>query len=156
MLKSMSYFLVVCGLFSLLSCGSDDDDDNDLVNEQIPQEEEVSNFSTRLNNNLLIAGIRCNGGETTEYGGETYTCERDEWLITVDDGNTCNQAGRCTEIGVIPIVAELDRTDIISIPEYTFFKIDPQSPMNVSQQSAINDVWVRFDLNDEKAKVVFR
>lgn len=147
-------FLMILCLAALTACGGDDDD-NDLVNEQLPQEEEVSEFSTRINNNLLIAGRRCEGAETTtDANGATVTCEKDQWLVTLDDVNTCTPGGGCTEIGVIPFVAELDRVDRVTIPEYTFFEIDPLSAITPSQASVIDDYLVRFDLNDEEAKVI--
>lgn len=142
-------------LAALVSCGSDNDDDDDIVNEQLPQEEEISNFSTRINNNLLIAGTRCEGTETTtDANGATVTCARDQWLITLDNVNTCTPAGACTEVGVVPFVAELDRTDRVTVPEYTFFEIDPLSAVTAAQENTIDDYLVRFDLNDEQATVI--
>jgi hypothetical protein len=147
---------LILSLTALVACGGDDDNDDDsLENEQLPQEEEVSKFSTRINNNLLIAGTRCEGSETTtDSGGATVTCEKNQWLITLDNINICTPAGACTEIGVIPFVAELDRVDRVSIPEYTFFEIDPLSNVTPSQASTIDDYLVRFDLNDKEAKVI--
>lgn len=148
--------LMILTLAALVACGGDnDDDDNSPENEQLPQEEQVSNFSTRLNNNLLIAGARCEGTETTtDANGATVTCQRDQWLITLDNANTCTPAGACTEIGVIPFVAELDRIDRVTVPEYTFFEIDPVSAVTPAQRNTIDDYLVRFDLNDEEAEVV--
>lgn len=153
--KPFSTFLLALSLLTLVSCGSDDDDD-DLINLQLPQEEEVSNFATRVSPTLAVSGSRCEGSETTTSGGTTYNCQRDQWLISIDDVNTCTPAGACTEIGVIPFVAELDRTDRVSIPEYTFFEIDPISPVTPQQVAIINDIWVRFDLNSDKAEVIER
>ena len=150
-------WILILSLAALVSCGNDNDDDdnNDLLNEQLPQEEEVTNFSTRLSNTLLIAGTLCEGTETTtDANGATVTCQRDQWLITLDNANTCTPEGACTEIGVIPFVAELDRTDRVSIPENTFFEIDPLSAVTTSQRNTIDDYLVRFDINDEEAEVV--
>lgn len=152
----MKKLSLILSLAALVSCGGDNDDDNDdLQNEQFPQEETVSSFSTRLSNNLLIAGTRCEGSETTtDSNGATVTCARDQWLITVDNVNTCTPAGACTEIGVIPFVAELDREDRVTVPEYTFFEIDPISSVTASQANTVDDYLVRFDINDEAATVV--
>lgn len=141
----------------LVACGSDDDDD-DLVNIELPQEEEVSSFSTRLSPNLLIAGVRCEGNETTtDATGAQVGCEKDNWLITIDDVNTCTGDGICTEVAVIPIVAELDRNDRVDIgDESTFFEIDPVSAVTESQARIANDYLVRFELDDETATVISR
>lgn len=141
MTKILSYFLI--GSLSLAGCGSDDDKKDILL----PQEEEAQEFSTRLSNNLLVAGEKCRGGETVDSNSESYSCETDQWLIRIDNVNTCNADGACTEIAVNPFIAELDRVDRVSIPEYTFFEIDALSPVNASQMSVMNDVLVRFDLN---------
>jgi len=151
----MKKILMLLTLVALASCGDDNDDDNDLLNEQLPQEEEVTDFSTRLTNSLLIAGRRCEGGETTtDANGATVTCDRDQWLITVDNVNTCTPGGACTEIGVVPFIAELDREDRVSIPEYTFFEIDPLSAVTPAQDSTVDNYLVRFDINDEEATVI--
>lgn len=146
-------------LSALISCGGSSygDNDDDPENEQVPQEERVSNFSTRINNNLLIAGTRCEGSETTtDSSGTTVTCARNQWLITLDNVNRCTPAGACTEIGVIPFVAELDRTDRVTIPEFTFFEIDPLSAVSRSQANTIDDYLVRFDVINEQATVIHK
>ena len=154
----MKKITMILFLAALTACGGgygDNDDDDDPENEQIPQEEAVSNFSTRINNRLLIAGTRCQGSETTtDANGATVTCQRDQWLITLDNVNTCTAGGACTEIGVIPFVAELDRTDRVTIPEFTFFEIDPLSAVTPTQENTIDDYLVRFDLNNEQATVI--
>ncbi len=152
----MKKLALILSLAALVSCGGDNDDDNDdPENEQIPQEENVSNFSTRINNNLLIAGTRCEGSETTtDSNGTVVTCARNQWLITLDNANRCTPAGACTEIGVIPFVAELDRSDRVSVPESTFFEIDPISSVTATQANTIDDYLVRFDIIDEEATVV--
>lgn len=145
------FYSCLLGSLLLAGCGNDGDN-NDLL---LPQEEEAEEFSTRLSTRLLVSGERCRGGETAESNGEIYTCEQDQWLIRIDNVNVCDSQGRCTEIGVNPFIAELDREDRVSIPEYTYFEIDPQSPVNASQISVINDVLVRFNLNGE-TDVVFK
>lgn len=148
-MKALVLFLVI-----LASCGYNKDG-NDYQSAQTPQEEAVTDFSTRINNNLLIAGKRCNGGETTtDANGATVTCPRDQWLITLDNINQCTPGGSCTEVGVVPFVATLERTDRVTVPEFTFFSINPQSSITNGQATTINNFLVRFDLNNETASVV--
>lgn len=150
---------LIISLSILISCGSDDDDDEDLFNIQLPQEEEIGNFSTRLSPNLLIAGVRCEGNETTiDATGAEVSCEKDKWLVTLDNVNTCTADGTtCTEVAVVPIVAELDRNDRIDVSdEFTFFEIDPVSAVTATQSEIADDYLVRFDLDEETATVISR
>lgn len=156
-MKKLSWkqLAMILSLVALVSCGNDDDDDDDLVNVQLPQEEEVGTFSTRLNNNLLIAGTRCEGSETTtDSSGTEVNCAKDEWLITLDNVNVCTDDGLCTEVAVLPFVAELDRVDRVDVPDSTFFEIDPISAVTPAQENEIGKYLVRFDLNDESATVI--
>jgi hypothetical protein len=161
-MKTLSWktLLMILALASLTACGgdgynSDDDDDDDVTNEQFPQEENVNEFSTRLTPTLLIAGKRCEGTETTtDATGTNVTCAKDKWLVTLDDANTCTPQGLCTEIGVVPFVAELDRSDRIELPRFTYFQIDPLSAVTPTQEDKIDDFLVKFDLQDENAEVV--
>lgn len=152
------HLALIISLSCLLACGSDDDDDEDLVNIELPQEEEIESFSTRLSPTLLIAGARCEGNETTiDANGAQVGCEKDNWLITIDNVNTCTPEGACTEVAVVPIVAELDRNDRIDISdESTFFEIDPVSAVTAIQSEIANDYLVRFELDDEEARVISR
>lgn len=117
----------------------------------LPQE-----FRTRLDNNLLISGVRCVGGETTEdEQNQTFTCLRNQFLITLDDINICDAAD-CTEIIVDPIIAELqlveeedDRSE-----QFDFFHMNPISPASAEQIRILNEVEVRADNNG--AQVAFR
>ncbi len=153
--KQMAMILSLCVLFS---CGSDDDDSDDLVNLELPQEEEIGSFSTRLSPTLLIAGVRCEGNETTtDATGAQVGCEKDNWLVTIDDVNTCTTDGICTEVAVTPFVAELDRNDRVDVSdELTFFEIDPVSAVTPNQAEIANDYLVRFELDDERATVISR
>lgn len=151
MTKLVSYFLILSSLTVFTSCGSSDDDNETLL----PQEEQANEFSTRLNSNLLVSGVKCEGGETAESNGQFYICERDQWFIQIDNVNTCNEDGVCTEIAVNPFIADLDRTDRVTLPEYTYFEMVAISPVNASQMSVINDVLVRFAINGE-TDVVFK
>lgn len=150
MTKILSGFLFFSCVLFLASCGSNNDDDNVATGGTGPgQEEEVlaRDFSTRINNNLLVEGARCQGGETTTYDGVTYTCDPGEWLIVLDNMNTCSDDGQCTQIAVPSIVATLDDTDDITIPEYNYAEIDPESPVSEKQREVINRVYIRYDMN---------
>lgn len=150
--------LLMSSLILLFACGSDDDDE-DLVNIELPQEEEVESFSTRLSSTLLIAGTRCEGNETTiDATGMEVGCEKDNWLITIDNVNTCSADSTiCTEVAVTPIVAELDRNDRIDVSdESTFFEIDPVSAVTPEQSEIADDYLVRFELDDKTARVISR
>lgn len=149
--KYLTLSMFMClGLFT--SCGYQE---TDTHYKPTPQEEQAQDFSTRLSDKLLIAGTKCNGNETTEYGGQTYNCKLGEWLITIDNVNSCTPQGACTEVGIIPIVGELDLADIVSIPELSYFKIDAKTPVTSEQQTILNNVYVRFNTNGE-TKVINR
>ena len=79
-------FLSACGGRSS-GYGGDNDDSKD------PQEEEEApapdTFSTRLRSNLLIAGEKCRGGETSENNGQVITCNSGQYLITIDNRTGC-------------------------------------------------------------------
>jgi hypothetical protein len=153
------YLILIVCLSVLFSCGSDDNDNNDdLVNLEFPQEEDIGSFSTRLSPSLLISGIRCEGNETTiDATGNDVLCPKDDWLITIDNVNTCTAEGFCTEVAVTPIVAELDRNDRIDVSDIsTFFEIDPVSAVTQEQSDIANDYLVRFEIDDETARVIPR
>lgn len=156
MTKFLSGLLFFISAFLLVSCGSNNDDDSVAAGGTGPgQEEEVlaRNFSTRINPNLLVEGTRCQGGETTTYNGTTYTCESGEWLMVLDNINTCSIDGQCTQIEVPSIVADLDDTEIISAPEFRFAEIDPESPVSEKQREVINRVYIRYDMNGDTEAV---
>lgn len=149
--------LSVLLLSLLIACGSDDNDSNDdLINLELPQEEEIGSFSTRINPSLLISGVRCEGNETTtDARGEEVGCSKDNWLVTIDNVNTCTVDGVCTEVAVVPIVAELDRSDRIDVSDrLTFFEIDPVSAVTQEQSDIAGDYLVRFDLENEVGTVI--
>lgn len=131
-------------LLLLAACGGDNNDDN---GDNTPQSESTLDFSTRLSRSLLISGVRCQGGETTIISGRNYTCDFNQWLIFIDDVNTCDANGACTEVGVFPIIADLNPSGIVSVPEYTFFDIGPDTPVTPAQATVISQVRIRFDLN---------
>lgn len=143
----MKWMLLLC---FLVSCT-----DNTGYTNQIPAREETTfaqYFSTRLTNQLLISGSRCQGTESTDSEGVTYFCNRDEWLVVVDYFNSCTPEG-CTEIDVRPIIALLvnPRGDRFN----TFFEIAPVIPVTRETTAYLESVFLRVD-NTGQATVVFR
>lgn len=142
--------ILICLSLGLTSCGSDDDDNHRVIIEE--EVFEARNFSTRIDNNLLVAGTRCEGGETTEYDGETHECNEGEWLVILDQQNVCTDDGVCTEIYVYPVVANLQTS---SGPDENFHYsiIEPISPVSESQQEVIDKVFIRTDFEGKTEAV---
>jgi hypothetical protein len=133
-------------LFFVISCS--DNTGYSLANNPTNEEEPrvpIERFSTRLNNNLLIAGIRCNGGEQTDNEGQTYTCLAGDYLITVDNINYCTPEG-CTDVNVIPVIASLIGTGGDAVT--AFYDIRPVNEVSSAQAAILEDVQVR-SRNDE-------
>lgn len=111
-----------------------------------------TSFSTRLNPELAIFGVRCRGGETTEVPNEdgtssVYVCRTNQWLVTVDNVNTCNPDGACTEIGVFPAIANLQRSANSNPPEQCTFNMKARTPLSREQRFYLNIYQVRFFIN---------
>lgn len=112
--------------------------------EQFPQA--PIEFKTRLSNTLEIEGRQCIGTETTEVGGHGSKCLAGQYLIYIDNINSCDISGQCTDFEIIPIVAEL--VDINArTPGASIFSIDPLSPVTVTQNTILQSINVRSDLN---------
>lgn len=160
--KLLLTLLLSLSLFTVVSCGSDDDDDsgpNPPLLEEGPGGPigSIRDFDTRLSPNLRISGQRCEGGETTnDPQHPTQTCDRDEWLVTVDNDNTCTADGICTEIFVFPFVAELDRQEEEDTTEFVYYEIEPESPVEQDERAALRTVWVRVNRLTGEANVVER
>lgn len=111
-------------------------------------------FETRLNNQLLIEGVRCRGGETTEVEHDdgtssVYVCRRGQWLVTVDNINTCTDEGLCTEIFVFPIITNLSRAGNSNPPYQCTYNFWPRSPASHEQRRIMRDHQVRFSRDTE-------
>lgn len=165
--------LLALSLVMFVGCGSDDDDADRST---IPQQEEdtgggngdngdgdgsqalLRDFNTRLSPSLAVKGERCQGGETLEDPeAPAETCDRDEWLVTIDNDNTCTENGDiCTEIFVYPFIAKLDRSETRTTDQYNFYRIDPESPIQQDEREVIQDVWVRADKETGETTVVRR
>lgn len=150
--EMLIYFML---LSILAACGSDyGDNDSSIDTTQSEEAPAPNTFNTRLNSTLLIAGDKCLGGETSEYNGQVITCTAGQYLVTVDNINTCEPSGTCTEVGVFPIIGELQITND-SDPNFSFYSILPRSPISIAQSNALNAVTVKTGFNGA-AEVVFR
>lgn len=140
-------------LFILVSCSDNTGYDH---NDGLSREENDSffpftSFDTRLTTNLAISGTVCQGDEIVESQGRTYGCERDSWLVIVDNVNFCTPEG-CTEVEVRPIIAGLqsrnggDRTQ--------FFDILPAIPVDDRIEGILDDVLVRYTVSEEPVVVL--
>jgi hypothetical protein len=132
--------------------GSDGDDGNDEDRPAGPWGDE---FETRINNNLKIEGEKCQGGETFEDldTGETRVCEADQWMVTVDDQNTCGDEGICTQIFVPPFLARLEEDR--RTRRYQYLEIKPEQPVRDGITEVLEQYLVRFN-RDGEGKVVER
>lgn len=109
-------------------------------------------FQTRLNPKLSFEGTKCFGGEEVEIMEDevsrVISCEKDQWIITVDNKNYCNEEF-CTEIYNYPFTAELKQINFPSAAEYTFHSIVPFTKVDESTQQDLRTHIVRFDPNGE-------
>ncbi len=103
-------------------------------------------FNTRLNNSLLISGLKCRGDETTESYGNGANCLANEYLVTIDEVNICDEDGRCTESIVIPIVAQLINTNA-GLDGYAIFNIEAISSASDRQLKVLSSVFIVSDIN---------
>jgi hypothetical protein len=119
-----------------------------------------TSFNTRLSDQLLISGVRCRGGETTQYIDSTgveriFICQKGQWLVTVDNVNTCAPNGGCTEIGVFPFVSVLKKTSDSSLPDQCTYLIKAVSPISDETRQDLNRYQVRF-YDDQSPLVIPR
>jgi hypothetical protein len=118
-------------------------------------EQAVSNFSTRINDLLAIAGQKCNGSETTsDANGQSATCNPGQWLVTLDNVNRCVNGAGCTQIAVTPFVADLDPTINPDDPGATFYNIQPDSSVSTAVAMAIDQFEVRVDNDSGDTSIV--
>jgi hypothetical protein len=118
-------------------------------------EQAIPNFSTRINDQLLIAGTQCQGGETTtDANGLSATCLQNQWLITLDDTNTCTNGASCTQFVVTPFIADLVLNTTPGVPGVSFYDIVPVSSVTDHQTSTIQTFFVRVDQTTGDTTVV--
>lgn len=94
-----------------------------------------NSFNTRLSNDLLISGTKCPGDEE---------CLRNQWRVTVDNINTCTPGGGCTEVGILPFIANLVLVRNGSNATTAYYNILPVSPVDNQTFRDANEHWVRF------------
>lgn len=139
-------------LFLFLSCT---DNTGYNRNDNLSREEEGSffpfnSFSTRLSPKLLISGTLCQGGEVVDSEGRTYGCERESWLVIVDDVNFCTPEG-CTEVEVRPFIAGLQARN--GGADTQFFEIVPAIPISSRTEDILDDVLIRYTVSEEPVVV---
>lgn len=148
-MKVLLLFLV---LQLSVACGSDDDDSDNVVigtpEEQTAECPDFHSFETRLRTNLLISGVECSGGEILEIPGENgpeiIECQRNQWLVTVDNQNTCTIDGVCTEIFVTPVVSNLTEASVSNPPERgCSYDIVPLGPLTPEQLQEVRQHEIR-------------
>jgi hypothetical protein len=152
--KSCSFLL----LLLLIACsegGGGYDGSSRGEPSQPEQEIEAQDFSTRLNDQLLISGDNCDGGETIEIGGRELVCSSNQWLITIDNVNTCSPSGDCTESEVDSMIGEVRQAEDTN-PDYIFYEIIPVTEITLEQQNILNQVQVRSDVSGENAIAIFK
>lgn len=115
------------------------------VSEETPANNEFilgASFNTRLFPYLALKGSQCVGNETTQFEGQVVYCEIDQWLVTVDNQNTCDQNG-CTSISVSAFVSKLEENINIRTNQYRFFEIVPVSTVRARQRQILRGVYLR-------------
>ena len=134
-------------LVSLIACGSDTDDSAKVV--EVPEEESIEcpdfdSFETRLRSNLLIAGERCED------------CQQDQWLVTIDNQNTCTSDGICTKIFVSPVISDLTESSVSLPPDLgCTYDMNPLGPLSSEQLEEMKKHEVRV-LEGENPEVFLK
>ena len=100
-------------------------------------------FSTRLNSTLLIAGDKCLGNETTGTFGNGDICDAGQYLIYIDNVNTCSGT-ICTTNVVTPIIAELNDIDA-RLEGVKVYEIEARSITTNEQENILETVLVKSD-----------
>lgn len=155
MKHKISVFSVIAIILFICSCGNSDFGGGTAKDFQTQDETNQppfspENFETRLNANLAVSGTRCLGGERPDEDNPKQTCNAGEWLIYLDDQNTCtSDLATCTEISVTPIIAKLNYNDNRSNVEATYYFISPHSPTTARQRLAISKLLIRTQANGD-------
>lgn len=166
MLKLLALFLF--SLLLLTGCSEDIRDARDAFSltgqqlEQIAREQEAEvnpdvpfddSFSTQITNQLFVGGNRCRGNERVQVDNNgdpaTFLCQRDQWLVTVDDVNVCDNADTCDRpTSVAPFIANLRREQGSFGTGIEVFHIRPASPVSNAVNDVVNTYVVRFNRRD--------
>jgi hypothetical protein len=145
--KSVRSIALIFLLLTSFSCAEDFRGySNDELGQQQTNTSDLPNFTSRLTNELLVAGEKCFGGEVVNSEGQAFTCQFSQWLITVDNVNDCTPEG-CTEVFVPPVIGTLRRSSTQG--GGTFFDILPAIPVSPEISSILGSVIVRFSVNED-------
>lgn len=122
-----------------------------------PQEEEEGapfdffRFESRVSPELAISGTLCEGNEVVVSEGSTHLCERNHWLIFVDNLNRCTPEG-CTDFEVNPVAAAL--RPLNSDASTIIFSIEPAVPVSDVIEDILERIFVRFTPKEEPTVIV--
>jgi hypothetical protein len=154
--QKLSTITFMASVMLLTACGEDFSGGSRVFTPQQEEQPTIPSpveFRTRLNNSLLIAGVRCKGDETTEPGGHGSQCVAGNYLVFIDDVNICN-SGICTDFVVTPIVGSLEDINTRDPISKVFFII-PESEVSGAQKTILDNVALEVDINGNGA-VFFR
>lgn len=176
--KSMKFTtLTLCFLFLTISCGKSlheskppgqerevaDFNDTDTwenapMGRRQPTTPWSNAFSTRVNPQLALSGVKCTGEESIEVNWQGapvfYRCHPGQWLIVIDEKNICDNSG-CTQIMIQPFIANLRFEFVNSSQNVAFYHIRPISPLDRESWQVVHSYWVRFEKN-QNPKIVLK
>jgi hypothetical protein len=124
--------------------------DRDREAEQNPDVPFDDSFSTQITNQLFVSGSKCVGNERLQVNSTenpaTFLCRRDQWLVTVDDVNVCDNPDSCDRTTpVSPFIANLRKQPGNFRSGVEVFLIVPVSPVTNAVKDVTDTYWVRFD-----------
>lgn len=108
-------------------------------------------FHTRIHNKLAISGRLCEGGERT-FGVESEICKKGQWMVNVDNINTCSDEGWCTEMAAPSFIAELERANIFIPHTGDYYDIIPVSKVSGDVNMILKKYWLHD--HEDKSEVV--
>lgn len=118
------------------------------VVDEVQAEEQIApppqGFETRLSSKLSVSGEICRGDETIIFENVTYNCEAKQYLVRIDNINTCQGDANCTNFAVPAIIADLVKAST-ETPNFSVFDIDPVSPVEEEQNTVLNVIGVKTD-----------
>lgn len=136
-------------LFIVTGCAEDFSGGTRWLDE-VQEEEQIApppqTFNTRLTPTLLVSGEICQGDETILVDNIFYNCDPLQYLVKIDNVNTCDSSGRCTGFEIKPFIADLIKNST-ETPGFSVFDIDQDSPTTGEQEDVLDTVGVKSDVN---------
>lgn len=146
-------FFILALQLCFTSCG-EKIDDKPLGGTQAEEkvEPQAEQFFTRLKNHLLIQGRKCFENELVGVADDqVLTCESDQWIVTVDNVNQCENES-CTSEYIYPFIATMNFVNENS--QGQLFSILNVSEIDQQTTNIIQAYQVLFP--DDKEPVVLR